>query len=210
MLDKHYLRDLAQLGASTIPTQYIEKNSSISLKKIFLEKGSFIAKPCISAAGFGLYHITTLEEADQYQLEIEQKIKTDAYMIQDFIPEIKTKGEWSLIYFNGKYSHAIQKKPANHSIFVHAERGGTLSFLKASEDIIQFGNKMHKALQPAFALATRQKCDKNFILYLRIDIIETRNGPLLIECEGVEPELFFRARKGSEIDFCDAIEKAQV
>ena len=38
-------------------------------------------------------------------------------------------------------------------------------------------------------------------LYLRIDVIESGDGPLLSECEGVEPELFFRACPGSEQRF---------
>ena len=43
-------------------------------------------------------------------------------------------------------------------------------------------------------------------LYLRIDVIETVTGGLLSECEGVEPELFFRARPGSVASFAKLIE----
>jgi hypothetical protein len=43
-------------------------------------------------------------------------------------------------------------------------------------------------------------------LYLRIDIIETAAGALLSECEGVEPELFFRARPESVALFASFIE----
>jgi hypothetical protein len=39
------------------------------------------------------------------------------------------------------------------------------------------------------------------LLYLRIDIIEIAAGALLSECEGVEPELFFRTRNGSATRF---------
>jgi hypothetical protein len=42
-------------------------------------------------------------------------------------------------------------------------------------------------------------------LYLRIDILETGGGPRVSECEGVEPELFFRARPGSERRFCELV-----
>ena len=42
---------------------------------------------------------------------------------------------------------------------------------------------------------------------MRIDVIETANGPVLVECEGVEPELFFRAQAGSEALFREAIEE---
>ena len=42
-------------------------------------------------------------------------------------------------------------------------------------------------------------------LYLRIDITETAAGALLSECEGVEPELFFRARLVSAARFAEMI-----
>ena len=42
-------------------------------------------------------------------------------------------------------------------------------------------------------------------LYLRIDILQTADGPRVSECEGVEPELFFRARPGSEHRFRELV-----
>jgi hypothetical protein len=44
-------------------------------------------------------------------------------------------------------------------------------------------------------------------LYLRIDILETADGPRVSECEGVEPELFFRARPGSECRFRELVQR---
>ena len=54
LLDKHYLADLAAQGVSVIPTVYLDVSSSINLLAVFQEKGSFILKPCIAAAGLGL------------------------------------------------------------------------------------------------------------------------------------------------------------
>jgi hypothetical protein len=42
-------------------------------------------------------------------------------------------------------------------------------------------------------------------LYLRIDILQTADGPRVSECEGVDPELFFRARPGSEQRFRELV-----
>jgi hypothetical protein len=44
-------------------------------------------------------------------------------------------------------------------------------------------------------------------LYLRIDVIESATGPMISECEGVEPELFFRACSGSEQRFRELLEE---
>jgi glutathione synthase/RimK-type ligase-like ATP-grasp enzyme len=206
MLDKHYLRDLAHLGVHTIPTQYLEIHSHVDLKMIFAAKGEFILKPCISAAGVGLIHIHSLNEALHYQVEINTQLKHTSYMLQNFISEIKDKGEWSLIFIGGKYSHAVHKKPGENSIFVHAERGGSLSFLKQPPlAVIEFAKQAYQKILPAFENATGLTCDPHLILYLRLDVIETANGPVLIECEGVEPELFFRAKPQSEITFRQAV-----
>jgi hypothetical protein len=206
MLDKHYLACLASEGIQVIPTRYYEKGALFNLGNYFEEHGEFIAKPCISAAGKGLYHIHSLAEANNQQDSFNKKLKTSSYMIQDFIPEITTEGEWSLIFIGGKYSHAIHKKPAAGSILVHAERGGSLRFgLLPNQRMIAFANCVYAYVLPAFTKATREKCDPNLMLYLRLDIIETQNGPVLIECEGVEPELFFRAYPSSTEVFCQAV-----
>lgn len=207
LLDKHYLRDLDEQGVHTIPTHYLEPHSRLDLKHTLAEKGGFILKPCISAAGIGLMHIQSMDDALHYQEEIDIRLKHTAYMLQDFIPEIKNKGEWSLVFLGGRYSHAVHKKPGENSIFVHAERGGSLSFSESPpKAVIEFAHHTYQKILPAFLQTTSMTLDPQLILYLRLDIIETEKGPLLIECEGVEPELFFRAQPQSEVTFRRAID----
>jgi len=43
--------------------------------------------------------------------------------------------------------------------------------------------------------------------FQRIDVIETAGGAILSECEGIEPELFFRARPGSAARFAELIDE---
>ncbi len=47
-------------------------------------------------------------------------------------------------------------------------------------------------------------------LHLRIDVIETVTGGLVSEREGVEPELFFRARPRSAARFAELIESRSI
>ena len=91
---------------------------------------------------------------------------------------------------------------------IHAERGGSLHFpVTPSADVIDFAHYAYKQILPAYKQATGHTCSDSNVLYMRIDIIETKNGPVLVECEGVEPELFFRAHPGSEVSFRLAIER---
>lgn len=206
LLDKHYLQDLAHAGIKTIPTCYYEKNTPIHLPDLFAKMGELILKPCISAAGVGLFYIKTGDEALKYQAEVAKQLQQQSYMIQPLIREIETHGEWSLIFIAGQYSHAIHKKPSKGSIFVHAERGGTLTFQAAPHHIIHFAKSIQEQVFSIFQNKTKKSFNRDLISYLRLDVIDTARGPLLIECEGVEPELFFRACTKSIELFCDWID----
>jgi hypothetical protein len=117
--------------------------------------------------------------------------------VQPFLPEIRTAGEWSLVYLGGAYSHAVHKLPAPGQIMVHAEQGGSLRFAAPSAPVRALADPVPSLLARAFSARIEGRLDGFPPLYLRIDVIESATGPLLSECEGVEPELFFRARGNS-------------
>ena len=197
LLNKHYLQDFALRGINVIPTQYLPAGTTVDLPNIYKVNGPTVFKQCIGAGGNGLYLINSIKSAKKQQDNLNFDMQFADYMLQPLVPEIKKAGEWSLTYFGGKYSHSILKKPAKGSIMVHAERGGTLHFpVTPPDSVIAFANQVFQQLPSAF----------KSVLYLRIDVIETKEGPVLVECEGVEPELFFRAEKGSEKNFRLAIE----
>lgn len=204
LLDKHYLKDFNNVGIKIISTNFIEKGKSINLKNIFKEKGPFIVKPCISAAGIGLRFIETIIDADKYQDEIQLELQNIGFMVQDFIKEIKTNGEWSLIFFDKEYSHAVLKKPSETGILVQGEYGGSIKFKEPPGYIIDFAKNIVSKFNEAYKLSKNENL-KNGPLYLRIDVIESENGCMLSEMEGVEPELFFRAKEGSEKLFSEKL-----
>lgn len=196
LLDKHYLQHFTEHDIATIPTEYLNAGTTLDLLKLFQQRGTFVLKQCISAAGTGLFYIDSETAARHSQSDFNVAIKDNDYMLQEFIPEIQTHGEWSLIFLGGEYSHSILKKPAANAMMVHAERGGSLHFpVSPSASVIAFGEKVYATLPKGYR-----------ILYMRVDVIETAKGCVLVECEGVEPELFFRAQEGSEQKFCDGLE----
>lgn len=206
LLDKHYLADLANQGVAVIPTVYIDINAAIHLPSLFNEKGPFVLKPCISAAGVGLYFIDSEQTAHQCQDRVSQSLAERSYMLQDFVPEIASNGEWSLIFIGGKYSHAVHKMPAANEIMVHAERGGSLNFkLAAPTSVIDFAVHAYEGMLRAYGLVAKSELNQSSVTYLRLDIIETQHGPILLECEGVEPELFFRAKLCSAHAFASSV-----
>ncbi|MFM2096541.1 MAG: Cycloserine biosynthesis protein DcsG [Planctomycetota bacterium] len=204
LMDKRYLLDFAAVGVPIVPTYWIPRGESLDLGMFFEQHGATVIKPAVSAAGAGLEFLPDRQAALAFQQEFTDRCRRGAQLVQTFLPEIQSHGEWSLVYFRGEYSHAAHKLPARGQIMVHAERGGSLRFADPPSVVRQSGDRAAAAVSHAFAQREGRPC--RMPLYLRIDIIETAIGALLSECEGVEPELFFRARVGSAARCADKIE----
>ena len=104
----------------------------------------------------------------------------------------------------------LQYRPMRQSargrIMVHAERGGSLAFADPPGGVRRAADLAAASVPHAFARRSGRPC--RMPLSLRIDVIETAGGCLLSECEGVEPELFFRARPGSAARFAECLERS--
>jgi len=56
--------------------------------------------------------------------ELEQQMG-GPFLIQQFIPEIQSDGEISLVYIDGQFSHAVLKRPRAGDFRVQQEHGGS-------------------------------------------------------------------------------------
>jgi hypothetical protein len=195
--DKHYLADFQSVGIPIVPTEFLPAGTDPRSLELSYPA---VLKPAVSAAAQGLFFLRSRSE---HTAELGAALRHNAYLVQDFIPEIKQTGEWSLIYLDGVYSHAVHKLPGPNSILVHAEQGGALRFDSPPMEVKLFGDQVSEALGVAFEAGTGRSPQTP--LYLRIDVIPSACGPLLSECEGVEPELFFRVCPGSEKRFARAL-----
>lgn len=217
LMDKRYLLDFAAVGVPIVPTEFVSSGSSLDLEA-WMERvdsktegasqrysSGVIIKPAVSAAGAGLEFLHDQSAARAFQTEFTARCERGAQLVQPFLPEIQTNGEWSLVYLGGEYSHGVHKLPASGQILVHAERGGSLRFADPPPVVRELGDRTAAAVPQSFAYRAGRIC--RMPLYLRIDVIETAAGGLLSECEGVEPELFFRARSGSTARFAELIER---
>jgi hypothetical protein len=206
LTDKRYLKDLEAVEVPIVPTRIVAPGEVVRLAEVFAAEGPLIVKPSVSAAGAGLVHLTSAAAAKMFQAEFEVCSQREWYLVQPFVPQIRTAGEWSLIYLGGSYSHAVHKLPGAGKILVHAEQGGSLRFADPPSSVRAAGDRVMAHFAQAFA-RWRESTVAFPPLYLRIDVIESATGPLLSECEGVEPELFFRARPGSEQRFRQLLEE---
>ena len=207
LMDKRYLLDFAAVGVPIVPTQLIPLGEACDLETFVERHVAAVIKPAVSAAGAGLEFLPDRQTARAFQQEFADRCRRGAQLVQPFFPEIQTNGEWSLVYFGGAYSHGVHKLPARGQIMVHAERGGSLRFAEPPSVVRQLGGQAAAAVPRAFANRGGGFC--RMPLYMRIDVIETITGGLVSECEGVEPELFFR-RPGSAARFAELIESRSI
>jgi glutathione synthase/RimK-type ligase-like ATP-grasp enzyme len=101
-------------------------------------------------------------------------------MAQPFMPHIRSEGEYSLIYLNGAFSHAILKIPAAGDFRVQEEHGGLITAVEAGEALRRVGRR---------ALHTLDETP----LYARVDIVRHNAGDFrIMEFELIEPSLYLR------------------
>lgn len=189
---KRYLQMMEAGGVPIVPTTWIEPggtNRAPQLHRLHHELGfptALVIKPVVSASAHDTWLASGTEEvAEQQRFEDEARKSRCGLMVQPFMPEIQTNGEWSLMLFGGRFSHAVRKRPATGDFRVQRDHGGTAVADTPSPQVIQDATF---ALARAAEILGLQPAD---IIYVRVDGIE-RNGRLvLMEFEALEPVLFF-------------------
>jgi hypothetical protein len=116
-------------------------------------------------------------------------------MVQPFLPEVLSEGEWSLVFIDGLYSHAVHKRPAAGSWLVQDELGGSVESAVPPEEVRAAAIVAFERIVPALEKrGAAEQVAKGPLLYGRVDVIPTASGPLVSELELIEPELFFLQR----------------
>ena len=192
-MDKTYLQRFADAGIPVPSTFWLKKGESVDLQKLLTEEKwlKAVVKPTVSAAAYQTW-LTTSATADTDQPRLEAMLKAGGVMIQAFIEEVQTKGEWSLIFFNNHFSHAVLKRTATNDFRVQGEYGGSAIPCTPPEFIRkQAQHIIHTIGQP--------------LLYARVDGIEVAGTFLLMELELVEPALFLGENAQNVAAFAEAI-----
>ncbi|HWZ58998.1 MAG TPA: hypothetical protein VNW46_08500 [Gemmatimonadaceae bacterium] len=191
-LDKRYLATLADAGVPIVPTLWLEAGQTVDLPALLAEQGwtEAVIKPVVSAGA----HRTHLVTAASQQL-FDVSVARAATMLQPYLSEIETDGEWSLVYLGGTFSHAVRKVPRPGDFRVQPQHGGQTRRETPPD-----------AVRAAADQLLRQVPDP--MLYARVDGVERDGQFLLMELELIEPRLFFEYAHDACDRFADAVESA--
>jgi hypothetical protein len=194
-MNKVYLRDLAARGVAIPKTIWIEAGESTDLALVLNQSAldSAVVKPAISATAHMTFRTSPAQAAED-QSKLEAILRNSGALVQEFMPEISTRGEWSLLFFEGKYSHAVLKRPQEGDFRVQLDFGGSYSAATPPPAFItQAGAILRMVDQP--------------LLYARVDGVERGGQFVLIELELIEPALFLSADAAAPARFAEAIAK---
>lgn len=170
--DKAYLGRLAGRGAPVVPTLYSERLTAEGLESAAAAFGTdrLVAKPQISSTAW-----QTIRWSPGQTLDGGPEA---AAMVQPYLPEIERSGEISMIYFGGRFSHAIAKRPQPGDFRVQPEYDGIIAAHPPSPDEREAAARILAAVEEP-------------LLYARVDLVRGLDGrPQLIELELIEPDLY--------------------
>lgn len=177
-MDKTYLRELAVKGVAIPPTVWIETGSSADLRALLPANGfeQAVIKPTISATAYQTFR-TSLSTVHRDQSKLDAILRASGAMVQQFVDAVMRNGEWSFLFFGGKFSHAALKRPHDGDFRVQSDFGGTSHRLKPSPALIQQAEAIVRLIdQP--------------LLYARVDGFDLDGKFVLLELELLEPALF--------------------
>jgi O-ureido-D-serine cyclo-ligase len=193
--DKHYLAELARAGVPVVPSGFIEPGASAEQTlNAFLachETPEFVVKPAVGAGSRDTQRHP--REAVAAAVAQAQRLLNmgRSVLLQPYLDSVDRDGETSLIYFQGRFSHAIRKGPL-------LPPGST-----ASPAIGLFAPEKITARIPGADELRVAECVLGALLfpmplYARVDLIRNASGsPVLLELELTEPSLFFAHSSGS-------------
>lgn len=192
-MNKNYLFDLEQKGVRIVETIWEKKFNSETALKYFekLNTDEIIIKPNISANADNTFRLTKEKLYDNIS-ELEKIFEAKEFMVQPFIQNIIDEGEYSLFFFNGKFSHSVLKKPKEKDFRVQEEHGGDIQPITAPVEIVLVAENIIKKL---FTIP----------LYGRVDLVRTKNNEFaLMELELIEPSLYLNKDEKSPFRFAKA------
>jgi glutathione synthase/RimK-type ligase-like ATP-grasp enzyme len=177
-LDKRYLVELAARGVRVVPTELVERGARVDLPALIARCGfgDAIVKPTVSGGSYRTHRFAAAD-ARAHQAALDEIVAASAAMVQPFVPEIASEGEWSLLFFAGELSHTVLKCPAAGDFRVQVQYGGSYEAATPPPSLVDDARAAVAALPVAPD-------------YVRIDGVRRDDRLVLMEVEAIEPYLF--------------------
>jgi glutathione synthase/RimK-type ligase-like ATP-grasp enzyme len=182
--DKRYMIELEARGVPVVPTRLLMPGTPTLANVMDEEKWpEVVVKPAVGAGGRNTFRVRP-DEAREPRPGVAALLASAPTIVQPYMEEVTSQGEWSLVFFDGEFSHALVKRPAEGEFRIQQLYGGTVEPAQPTRDQIRQAKRVLDAVDEP-------------LLYARVDGVMRDGNLVLMELEIIEPELFFRTSKGS-------------
>lgn len=185
---KGYLVELARRGVAVVPTELLPHRRPVELAQVLSDRGwvEVVVKPAIGGNASGLFRVRP-GEAAAAQPKFESLLATGDVLVQPFQAGTVARGERSLVYFDGTFSHA-----AAYPAVLEVNPRQPRPFTPAPSEL-EAADRLVSAVAPT-------------PLYARLDYLPSDDGGWRLgELELIEPELFLRSDPDAATRFAAAI-----
>lgn len=187
--NKRYLGDLARRNVPVVPTHFLYKAHRGRIGELLrsMDQEDIVIKPATATGADGA--LRTKAGGEEAFAHINQLLLSGDVLVQPLIASVLQEGEYSLIFFDGEFSHAVRKVAAD----------GDFKVLESSVE--SWTPTEHQLGVARHALTVAPKVP----LYARVDLLMTDGQPVVIELELIEPDLFLGHSDNGMDFFTDAI-----
>jgi len=194
---KRYLDELAKRHIRVIDTVFADAGSRLDVDLIARAHGwaEVVVKPAVSASAHETRRFTEAER-DEAQAHLERLLGSRDAMVQPHLAALAERGELSLLYARGRFSHGVRRRSA----LVDAGAMPKSAATAASTEARRFAYRVLSAASEAAGVAP------NDLLYARVDLAETgADSYQLLELELIEPSLFLLHAPDAAEHFADGL-----
>jgi hypothetical protein len=198
--DKRYL---GELGVPIAPTTFVGPGDPLPTLE-----GEVVVKPNVSAGARSTGRFAPPRHGEATALIERIRASGRTAIVQSYLADVDRNGETALVFIAGELSHVLHKKPVLRGEGEAPLSDGPLgaAAVMLEDDLVVAGHA--DPAQRAFADEVMDAVTARFDtpLYARVDIAaDADGGPVLMELEAIEPNLYLPTAPGAAERFARAV-----
>lgn len=192
--DKRYLYQLADRGVEIVPGSLTNFAGLPDALRSFGGR-NVVVKPTVSGGAWHTVRGTVGDRA--FDASVAALPEDLTYLVQPFVQQIVDDGEWSLMFFDDQFSHAVIKRPATGDYRIQTDFGGTAELATPERSTMAAAERV---------LSAAAHLGHPNLAYARIDGVMVDGQFLLMELELIEPLMHLAVYpKAAEAYACSVI-----
>lgn len=193
---KRYLLALERAHIPIVPTEWVERGADIAFADVVarIDAERVVLKPAVSVGAHNL-HVFERANARELGATLSKLAQRFDVMVQPFLESVRTEGELSIVWMDGRVAYAVHRVPAEGDFRAHPVHGSIDRVVPVPRDAAETAERVID-LVAAGTLAGR------------VDFLRSGGAWVVSEVEAIAPLLFFAAQASGVASMADAVCRA--